>query len=101
MTAEPKRIAPRVLLSWTLADGERIDFDADTTLQAGDELVFAAEAEKYGVYPLDDRFAARAVNKARPSVVRGRKSFVYAAGTTRIPEGSHPSTNVPTRSAPG
>jgi arylsulfatase len=52
--------------------------------------VFAAEAEKFGVYPLDDRFVERAVNPERPSVIKGRTHFRYAPGTTRIPEGSAP-----------
>ena len=49
--------------------------------------VFAAEAEKFQVYPLDDRFVERAVNPERPSVIKGRTKFSYATGTTRIPEG--------------
>jgi len=52
--------------------------------------VFAAEAEKYQVYPLDDRFVERGINPERPSVIKGRTKFSYAAGTTRIPEGSAP-----------
>ena len=52
--------------------------------------VFAVEAEKFGVYPLDDRFVERGINPERPSVVKGRTKFSYAAGTTRIPEGSAP-----------
>jgi arylsulfatase len=53
------------------------------------ELVdlFDREARKYGVYPLDDRFAERA-QTVRPSVIRGRTKFAYKAGTERIPEGS-------------
>jgi arylsulfatase len=53
------------------------------------ELVnlFDAEAKKYGVYPLDDRFVERAQAK-RPSVIADRTKFTYAEGTTRIPEGS-------------
>lgn len=52
--------------------------------------VFAAEAEKFGVYPLDDRFVERGINPERPSVVKGRTKFSYAPGTIRIPEGSAP-----------
>ncbi|MEM6691371.1 MAG: arylsulfatase [Planctomycetota bacterium] len=53
------------------------------------QLIFDEEAEKFGVYPLDDRFIERAVAK-RPSVVAGRTKFSYSAGTVRIPEGSAP-----------
>lgn len=52
--------------------------------------IFDQEAKKYNVYPLDDRFAERVTNPERPSVTRGRKSFRYASGTSRIPEGSAP-----------
>jgi len=52
--------------------------------------VFAVEANKYGVYPLDDRFVERGINPERPSVIKGRTKFSYAPGTTRIPEGSAP-----------
>ena len=54
------------------------------------QAVFDQEAGEYNVYPLDDRFAERATNPERPSVTRGRKSFSYAAGAVRIPEGSAP-----------
>lgn len=53
------------------------------------QTLFDEEAEKFGVFPLDDRFAERAVAK-RPSVVAGRSEFSYSAGTVRIPEGSAP-----------
>jgi arylsulfatase A-like enzyme len=55
------------------------------------ELValFDKEAEKYGVYPLDDRFAERS-KTIRPSVIAGRTKFTYEAGTIRVPEGSAP-----------
>ena len=54
------------------------------------QALFDSEARKYDVFPLDDRFVERALNPDRPSVVRGRKSFTYSAGTKRIPEGSAP-----------
>jgi arylsulfatase len=54
------------------------------------QAIFDQEARKYNVYPLDDRFAERAVNPERPSVTRGRTSFTYASGADRIPEGSAP-----------
>jgi len=52
--------------------------------------IFNEEAAKYQVFPLDDRFAERAVATGRPSLTAGRDTFTYAAGTTRIPEGSAP-----------
>lgn len=54
------------------------------------QKLFDQEAGKFGVYPLDDRFVERALNKERPSVIRGRTKFTYGAGTTRLPEGSAP-----------
>jgi len=54
------------------------------------QAIFDQEAKKFNVYPLDDRFATRVTNTERPSVTRGRKSFRYAQGTSRIPEGSAP-----------
>jgi len=54
------------------------------------KAIFDEEAKKYDVYPLDDRFAERATNPNRPSVVRGKTEFTYLAGTERIPEGSAP-----------
>ena len=54
------------------------------------KAIFDAEAKKYNVYPLDDRFAERAVNPERPSVTRGKTHFEYTPGAKRIPEGSAP-----------
>ncbi|MGA8172334.1 MAG: arylsulfatase [Methylocystis sp.] len=54
------------------------------------KALFDREARKFNVYPLDDRFVERALTPDRPSVVRGRTTFTYAPGTTRIPEGSAP-----------
>jgi arylsulfatase len=54
------------------------------------QSVFDQEAKKFNVYPLDDRFAERGMIPDRPSVVKGRTSFRYTPGTTRIPEGSAP-----------
>ncbi len=54
------------------------------------QAVFDQEAKRFDVYPLDDRFAERGMIPDRPSVVKGRTSFRYTAGTTRIPEGSAP-----------
>lgn len=54
------------------------------------QQLFDEEAAKYEVFPLDDRFAERATNPERPSFTQGRKSFSYAPGTVRIPEGNAP-----------
>ncbi|MEM9301723.1 MAG: sulfatase-like hydrolase/transferase [Pseudomonadota bacterium] len=54
------------------------------------QALFDEEAQKFGVYPLDDRFAERVLNGQRPSVTRGRTSFTYLPGTVRVPEGSAP-----------
>jgi len=54
------------------------------------QALFDEQALKYDVYPLDDRFVERAINPDRPSVAKGRTSFTYTAGVTRIPEGSAP-----------
>jgi arylsulfatase len=58
--------------------------------------VFEVEAKKYGVFPLDDRFAERGGVPDRPSHSRGRTTFTYYPGAVRIPEGSAP--NVKARS---
>ena len=54
--------------------------------------LFMAEAAKYNVLPLDDRFAERADPSLRPSHLRGKTHFVDSAGTVRIPERSSPYT---------
>jgi len=53
---------------------------------------FMAEAAKYEVLPLDDRFAERADPSLKPSHLRGKTSFVYPSGTVRVPERSSPYT---------
>lgn len=60
------------------------------------QAAFDAEAKKYNVYPLDDRFAERADVPDRPSLTRGRSEFSYLPGTVRVPEGTAP--NVKARS---
>ena len=52
------------------------------------QALFDEEAQKFDVYPLDDRFAERATNPERPSVTKGRTVFTYTSGTVRVPEGS-------------
>ena len=52
--------------------------------------LFMAEARKYQVLPIDDRYGERGDVSTRPSLTRGRNTFTYFAGMTRIPEGSAP-----------
>jgi hypothetical protein len=47
---------------------------------------FLAEAAKYNVLPLDDRFAQRVDPALRPSLIAGKTSFVFWPGTIRVPE---------------
>ena len=54
--------------------------------------MFMAEAAKYNVLPLDDRFSERADPNLRPNPLRGKTSFVYLPGTIRIPEPAAPNT---------
>jgi len=54
------------------------------------KAIFNEEANKYDVFPLDDRFVERAFNKARPSITKGKRHFNYLSGTKRVPEGSAP-----------
>src|SRR5262245_6924756 len=52
--------------------------------------LFMAEAAKYNVLPLDDRFAERLDVTLRPSFFAGRNKITFHAGMTRLPEGSGP-----------
>jgi arylsulfatase A-like enzyme len=54
--------------------------------------LFLAEAAKYNVLPLDDRFAERADASLKPSYIRGKRRFVYLPGTVRIYEPAAPNT---------
>src|SRR6201999_636235 len=45
------------------------------------EGLFATEANKYNVYPLDDRFSERGNVPDRPTIASGRTKFVYYPGT--------------------
>jgi arylsulfatase len=54
------------------------------------KLLFFAEAAKYNVLPFDSSKTARLDPAIRPSLTRGRKSFAYRQGQTRIPEGASP-----------
>lgn len=53
------------------------------------KTAFDQEAEKFSVFPLDDRFAERFLTP-RPSNIAGRTKFRYLPGTVRIPEPNAP-----------
>ena len=52
--------------------------------------MFMADAAKYNVLPLDDRFAERLDVTLRPSYFSGRDHVTFHEGLTRLPEGSGP-----------
>lgn len=52
--------------------------------------LFMADAAKYNVLPLDDRFAERLDVTLRPSFFAGRQTVTFYPGMTRLPEGSGP-----------
>jgi hypothetical protein len=92
--------------SWDFADdiwelyhiSEDFSQATDLAEQAPEKLrelqdLFFAEAAKYNVLPLDDRFAERADVSLRPSYFYGRKSITFYPGMIRLPEGSAPKTN--------
>ena len=54
------------------------------------QLLFYTEAARYDVLPLDNSKTARLDPAIRPSLTRGRKSFTFYDGQTRIPEGASP-----------
>jgi arylsulfatase len=53
---------------------------------------FWVEAQKYNVFPLDDRFAERLDPSLRPSLIAGRTDFTYYPGAIAIPESSAANT---------
>ncbi len=54
------------------------------------QLLFYTEAARYNVLPLDNSRVARIDPAIRPSLTRGRKSFTYYEGQSRIPESAAP-----------
>ena len=60
------------------------------------QALFQTEAQKYQVFPLDDRYSERYDPKLRPSLHPGATRFVFRPGAVRIPEGIAP--NVKNRS---
>jgi arylsulfatase len=55
--------------------------------------LFFAEAARYNVLPLDDRFIERADVTLRPSYFYGRDTVTFYPGMIRLPEGSAPKTH--------
>ena len=54
------------------------------------QALFFAEAAKYNALPIQTSAAERFGEGIRPSLTGDRKSFTYAAGMRRIPEGAAP-----------
>jgi len=54
------------------------------------QLLFYAEAARYNVLPIDNSKTSRLDPAIRPSLTRGRESFAFTEGMTRIPEGASP-----------
>ena len=54
--------------------------------------LFMAEAGKYNVLPLDDRFIERADPSMRPSLIAGQTEFTYYSGVSRVAESCAPNT---------
>jgi arylsulfatase len=54
------------------------------------QLLFYGEARQYNVLPIDSEKVPRLDVALRPSLTRGRDTFTYYDGMTRIPEGTAP-----------
>ncbi|RYU60859.1 arylsulfatase [Methylolobus aquaticus] len=54
------------------------------------QLLFYAEAARYNALPLDNSKTERLDPAIRPSLTRGRDTFEFFQGMTRIPEGAAP-----------
>ena len=54
------------------------------------QLLFYAEAARYNVLPIDNSKVSRLDPAIRPSLTRGRNTFTYTQGMSRIPEGASP-----------
>jgi arylsulfatase len=54
------------------------------------QALFYKEAARYNVLPIDNSKTARMDPAIRPSLTRGRTSFTYYEGMTRIPEAAAP-----------
>ncbi|HEY4286607.1 MAG TPA: arylsulfatase [Puia sp.] len=82
---------------WQLYDIQKDFSEADDIADKYPDKVdhlkklFYEEAEKYHVYPLDDRGAAR-LSVPKPSPLGDRTKFTFYEGATRIPETAAPNT---------
>jgi arylsulfatase len=54
------------------------------------QTLFYVEAARYNVLPIDNSRTGRLDPANRPSLTRGRSSFTFLAGMSRIPEGASP-----------
>jgi hypothetical protein len=54
------------------------------------QTAFMEEAEKYKVFPFDDRYIDRVNPENRPNLNKGRTKFVFHQGGSRITEGMAP-----------
>jgi arylsulfatase len=89
--------------SWSFDDDKWELYNLETDFTQAEDLaekeparlrqlqdMFMAEAAKYNVLPLDDRFAERLDVTLRPSYFFGRDKVTFYPGMTRLPEGSGP-----------
>jgi arylsulfatase A-like enzyme len=81
---------------WELYDTSK-DFSEADDLAAKEperlrslQQLFLVEAARFNVFPLDNSKMERFDTSIRPSLTRGRTSFTYAGGMSRIPEGAAP-----------
>lgn len=83
---------------WELYNiGEDFSESEDLATKYPDKLrelqdLFMADAAKYNVLPLDDRFSERLDVTLRPNFFYGRKHITFYPGMVRLPEGSAPKT---------
>jgi arylsulfatase A-like enzyme len=75
-----------------LMEGRSIQDLSDPVVKKLIELVglWWAEAGRYGVLPLDDRFAQRLLGRA--GLVAGRTKYTFFPGAVRLPEAAAPDT---------
>lgn len=95
ITAGPVNQDPFNKVTWELYDISK-DWSQSNDVAASnpkkvDELktIFASEAKKFGVFPLDASCATRLVQN-RPNITAGRNEFVYTKPITGIPQGDSP-----------
>jgi hypothetical protein len=54
------------------------------------QKAFMEEAEKYQIFPFDDRYIDRVNLENRPNLNKGRTEYIFHQGTSRITEGMVP-----------